>query len=177
VNITFRHTEPSDDLKGYVNEKLLKLKKYFDGATESHVILSQEKIRHMAEIVMNAGGLRLNAKYECADFHSAIDGVFAKLDRQLVRHKEKIKGHGGKAAAREKQPIRESVYDYESFEHSAGPKILKTEHYETHPKTIDEAVMEIDLTDKNFLVFTGDDGKVKVVYRRDDGDYGLIEPQ
>ena len=55
--------------------------------------------------------------------------------------------------------------------------MLQTEQYSTHPRSVDEAVMEIDLTEKAFLVFTDEDEKVKVVYRRDDGHYGLIEPE
>jgi putative sigma-54 modulation protein len=55
--------------------------------------------------------------------------------------------------------------------------VLQTEQYTTHPMTVDEAVMEMDLGGRDFLVFTDSDNRVKVVYRREDGDYGLIEPE
>lgn len=176
VNITFRHAEPTEEYKTYVSDKLNKLKKYFDVVVDSHVILTHEKFRYTAEVIMNANGLRMNAKTEGPDFHTAIDGVFTKLDRQLSRYKEKVRGHK-RMTPLEANTIRESVYSYESFAQETEPKIVQTGHYETHPKSVSDAVMEIDLTDKNFLVFTGDDGKVKVVYRREDGDYGLIEPE
>lgn len=176
INITFRHVDPSDSLKAYSLEKIERLKKYFDGLVEGHVVLSQEKIRHLAEVTLSANGLRMNAKEEGADFHTVIDGVVAKIERQLVRHKEKVKRHKP-GNHREKRSMKEQVYEYASFEPEAEPRVLQTEHYDTHPRSLDEAVMEIDLTNRPFLVFTDSDNKVKVVYRREDGHYGLIEPE
>ena len=176
INITFRHVEPSEQLKEYCLEKLSRLHKYFDGMVEGHVILGLEKIRHVAEFTLSANSIRMNAKDESGDFHSAIDGAVAKIERQLVRHKEKIKRHKPHGA-RERRSMREQVYSYESFAGETGPLVVQTEHYTTHPKSLDEAVMEIDLTDQQFLVFTDSDNKVKVVYKRTDGNYGLIEPE
>ena len=91
----------------------------------------------------------------------------ARIEKQIKRHKDKIKSHKP-MSNRERRTLREQVYDYESFE-TEEPMVLQTEHYTTHHKSIDEAVMEIDLSDLPFLVFTDEDDKVKVVYRRDDG--------
>ena len=176
VSITFRHVEPSESLKEYVQDKIGRLKKYFDGVVEGHVVLSQEKIRYIAELTMNANGLRLNGKFEGGDFHAAIDSVVAKVERQLVRHKEKVKRHKP-ISNRERRSMREQIFDYASFAEETGPRVVQTEHYTTHPRTIDEAVMELDLTEQTFLVFTDNDEQVKVVYRRDDGNYGPIEPE
>lgn len=176
LNITFRHSEPSETLKAYAQDKLGRLRKHFDGMVEGNVILTKEKIRHLAEVTFSTNGLRLNAKYESGDFHAALDGVTAKMERQLVRYKEKIKRHQP-ISNRERRSMREQVYAYESFVEEGGPRIVQTEHYASHRKSIDEAVMEIDLTDAPFLVFTDSDEKVKVVYRREDGNYGLIEPE
>lgn len=176
INITFRHVSPSETLKEYCLEKIQRLNKYFDGNVEGHVILGLEKIRHLAEFTLSANGLRMNAKEESGDFHSAIDGAIDKIERQLARHKEKVKRHKPHSV-KERLPVREQVYSYESFAGESGPLVVQTEHYTMHPKTLDEAVMEIDLTDQNFLVFTDADNKVKVVYKRADGNYGLIEPE
>ena len=75
LNITFRHVDPSDATKEYVNEKMGRLKRYFDGLVDGHVVLSQQKIRHLAEVTLQANGVRLNAKDETVDFHTAIDNV------------------------------------------------------------------------------------------------------
>src|SRR5512137_71261 len=175
LNITFRHVEPSDALKAYATEKVDRLKKYFDGLVEGHVILSLEKIRHLAEVTLQANGIRVNAKEENADFYSAVDNVVEKLERQLVRYKEKIKRHKP-LTNRERRSLQETVYAYESFSEEE-PRVLQTDHYATQPMSIDDAVMQLDLGNRPFLVFTDEDIRVKVVYRRDDGHYGLIEPE
>ena len=175
LNITFRHVDPSPATKEYAAEKIGRLKRYFDGLVEGNVVLSQEKIRHQAEVTLLANGVRLNAKDETVDFHTAIDNVVDKLERQLKRYKEKLKRHKP-LRNRERRGLQETVYAYESFEEET-PRVIQTEHYTTHPLTVDEAVMEMDLTDRPFLVFTDVDEKVKVVYRREDGNYGLIDPE
>jgi len=175
INITFRHVEPSDALKNYAVEKVDRLKKYFDGLVEGHVVLGLEKIRHTAEVTLQANGTRVNGKEENADFYSAIDNVVDKLERQLVRYKEKIKRHRP-LTNRERRSLQEKVYAYESFVEET-PRIIQTEHYTTHPMSLDEAVMAMELEDRAFLVFTDSDNRVKVVYRRPDGHYGLIEPE
>ncbi len=175
LNITFRHVEPSDALKEYALEKVQRLRKYFDGLVEGHVVLGQEKIRHTAEVVLQAGGIRIAAKEENTDFYTAIDNMVDKVERQLKRYKEKLKRHKP-LRNRERRSLKEKVYAYESFEEET-PRVIQTEHYNTHPMTLDEAVMEMDLTDRQFMVFAEEDGRVKVVYRRPDGHYGLIEPE
>lgn len=175
LNITFRHVDPSEATKDYAAEKLGRLKRYFDGLVEGHVVFSQEKIRHLAEVTLHANGVSLNAKDETVDFHTAIDNVVDKLERQLKRYKEKLKRHKP-LRNRERRSLQEKVYAYESFEEET-PRVIQTEHYTTHPMTVDEAVMDMDLTDRAFRVFTDEDEKVKVVYRREDGNYGLIEPE
>jgi putative sigma-54 modulation protein len=175
INITFRHVEPSDALKNYAIEKVDRLKKYFDGLVEGHVVLGLEKIRHIAEVTLQANGTRVTGREETADFHSAIDNVVDKLERQLVRYKEKIKRHRP-MTNRERRSLQEKVYAYESMVEEA-PRVIQTEHYTTHPMGLDEAVMEMELAGKPFLVFTDSDNRVKVVYLRPDGHYGLIEPE
>jgi len=175
INITFRHVEPSDALKIYAIEKVDRLKKYFEGLVEGHVIFSQEKIRHLSEVTLQANGIRVNAKEENSDFHSALDSVVDKLERQLVRYKEKIKRHKP-LSNKERRSLQEKVYAYESFEEEE-PRVLQTDHYTTQPMSLDDAVMQLDLGNRPFIVFTDADNRVKVVYRRDDGHYGLIEPE
>lgn len=176
LNITFRHVDPSDALKAYATEKVERLNKYFDGMVEGHVILGQEKIRHCAEVSLRANGMRVIAKEETGDFYTAIDNVVGKLERQLKRYKEKLKRHQP-LSNRERRSVREQVFAYESFAEEQTPRVIQTEHYTTHPMSVDEAVMEMELTGRPFLVFTDQDAKVKVVYAREDGNYGLIEPE
>ncbi|NOY46232.1 MAG: ribosome-associated translation inhibitor RaiA [Deltaproteobacteria bacterium] len=181
LNITFRHAEPSDALKQYATEKVQRLHKYFDGIVDGHVVLTAEKIRHLAEVTLHANGTRIHAKEESTDFYSAVDNVVDKLERQLKRYKEKLKRHKP-IRAREARAIQERVLAFvavegeEEGEEPTGPRVIQTEHYTSQPLSVEDAVMEMDLTDRAFLVFTDEDGQVKVLYRRDDGNYGLIEP-
>lgn len=175
LNITFRHMDPSQTTKDYAIEKIGRLKRYFDGLVEGNIVFSQEKIRHQAEVTLLVNGVRINAKDETVDFHTAIDNVVDKLERQLKRFKEKLKRHKP-LRNRERRGLQETVYAYESFEEEI-PRVIQTEHYDTHPLSVEEAVMEMDLSDRSFLVFTDVDEKVKVLYRREDGNYGLIDPK
>ncbi|WP_025321888.1 ribosome hibernation-promoting factor, HPF/YfiA family [Deferrisoma camini] len=181
LNITFRHAEPSDALKQYATEKVQRLHKYFDGIVDGHVVLTAEKIRHLAEVTLHANGTRIHAKEESTDFYSAVDNVVDKLERQLKRYKEKLKRHKP-IRAREARAIQEQVLAFvpaegeEEGEEPTSPRVIQTEHYTSQPLSVEDAVMEMDLTDRAFLVFTDEDGQVKVLYRRDDGNYGLIEP-
>ncbi len=181
LNITFRHAEPSDALKQYAAEKIQRLHKYFDGIVDGHIVLTAEKIRHLAEVTIHANGTRIHAKEESTDFYSAVDNVVDKVERQLKRYKEKIKRHKP-IRAREARAIQERVLAFvpaeggEAGEEPTSPRVIQTEHYTSQPLSVEDAVMEMDLTDRSFLVFMDEDGHVKVLYRRDDGNYGLIEP-
>ncbi|GAB4251736.1 ribosome hibernation-promoting factor, HPF/YfiA family [Deferrisoma sp.] len=183
LNITFRHAEPSDALKQYAAEKVQRLHKYFDGIVDGHVVLTAEKIRHLAEVTLHANGTRIHAREESSDFYSAIDNVVDKLERQLKRYKEKLKRHKP-LRAKEARALQERVLAFEpgeaEGEEAEGapptPRVIQTEHYTSQPMSVEDAVMEMDLTDRQFLVFTDEDGQVKVLYRREDGNYGLIEP-
>lgn len=177
INVTFRHMETSEPVRNYVEDKLPKVKKYIDEPVEAQVVLSVEKIRHKAEVTLTAKGITIKATDETADMYAAIDGVLDKLERQLKRYKDKIKQHkplGG----RERQ-VQKTVYAAQSIDEGhAEPSIIKTDSFHVKPMSVDEAVMQMDLLEKEFLVFTDSSSEeINVVYRRKDGNYGLIVPQ
>jgi len=177
INVTFRHMETSEPVRNYVEDKLPKVKKYIDEPVDAQVVLSVEKIRHKAEVPLTAKGITIKATDETADMYAAIDGVLDKLERQLKRYKDKIKQHkplGG----RERQ-VQKTVYAAQSIDEGhAEPSIIKTDSFQVKPMSVDEAVMQMDLLEKEFLVFTDSSSEeINVVYRRKDGNYGLIVPQ
>ena len=92
ISVTFRNTEGEDWQNTYVEERLTKLKKYIDHPVDAHVILSVEKFRNTAEIHLMANGLNINSKEQDKDMHLAIDNAIEKIERQLKKHKEKIRG-------------------------------------------------------------------------------------
>ena len=178
INVTFRHMETSEPVRNYVEEKLPKVKKYIEEPVEAQVVLSvAKKIRHKAEVILTAKGIVIKAKEETADMYAAIDGMLDKLDRQLKRYKDKIKKH--KPLSGRERRVERTIYTAESIDEGhQEPSIIKSESFQVKPMSVDEAVMQMDLLNKEFLVFTDatSDG-VNVVYRRNDGNYGLIVPQ
>ncbi len=90
LSISGHHLDVSDALKSYVEEKLQKLERHYDHITNAHVILSVEKIQQRAEATLHISGAELFADANCEDMYAAIDKLTDKLDRQILKHKEKL---------------------------------------------------------------------------------------
>jgi putative sigma-54 modulation protein len=160
VSVTFRKIDASDTLRNYAEEKLNRIKKYVEDPIEAHVVLSVEKFRHIAEVSINANGLRINGQEETGDLYSAI-----------LTHR---KSDGGTKPL----VMKMNILAGESFEEAQKPKIIKTKQIHAKPMDIDEAVMQMDLANSEFLVFTNAKTRsINVIYRRKDGNFGLIEPE
>jgi len=177
ITTTFRHIEPSDALKSYAEEKLERVRKYIDEPISAQVFLTVEKIRHSADVTITAKGITIKASEETGDMYAAIDMVLDKIERQLQRYKERLKEHKLSAESTE-QFFLKSVVKAESIDNRSDPVIIKSSTFSSKPMSVDEAVMQMDLLHKDFLVFTnaGNDA-INVIYRRKDGNYGLIEPE
>jgi len=93
LNVTGRHVDITPPLKDYVSDKFSRLERHFDHVTNVHVILSVEKLRQMAEATLHVSGGNIFADAEAEDMYAAIDALTDKLDRQIVKHKEKLKDH------------------------------------------------------------------------------------
>lgn len=177
VTTTFRHMEQSEALKAYAEEKLERVKKYIDGPINAQVYFTVEKIRHIVEIVVNAKGVNTKASEATNDMYAAVDAVIDKIERQLKRYKERLKAHkpANEASGR---AMSKQIFQAESIETSSEPVVITTKIETAKPMSVDEAVMQMDLLHKDFLVFTDAvSGEINVVYRRKDGNFGLIAPQ
>lgn len=95
VNLTGHHVDLTDSLRAYVDEKIAKLERHFDHVTNVHVILSLEKLEKKAEATVHIAGADVFAESVHQDMYAAIDSLVDKLDRQVLRHKEKIRNHRG----------------------------------------------------------------------------------
>jgi putative sigma-54 modulation protein len=93
LSVTGQHIDVTEPLKDYVNEKMHRLERHFDLLTDIHVILSVEKLRQQAEATLDLTGTRIHAEAEDHDMYAAIDALTDKLDRQVIKHKEKLKNH------------------------------------------------------------------------------------
>ncbi len=173
ISVTFRHLESTDALRDYAREKVSRIKKYVGTPADVAVVLSLEKHRHQAEITLNTNGITVNAKDVTEDMYAAIDLAVDKLERQVKKHKEKLKDHKpGERTA------RYNIVSSEPALPAQGERIIKTESIFIKPMSVDEAIMQIDVMNNDFLVFTNaQTQKVNVLYRRRDGNLGLIEPE
>ena len=91
INLTGHHVEITDSLRDYVNSKFSRLERHFDNMTNAHVVLTLEKLQQIAEAKINLSGGEIFANSQHEDMYAAIDGLFDKLDRQVIKHKEKLK--------------------------------------------------------------------------------------
>jgi len=93
VSVTGHHVEVTDSLRTHVEEKIGKLKRHFDNVTDVHVILTVEKLAQKAEATVQVSGAKLFADDAQEDMYQAIDSMVDKLDRQIIKHKEKTGSH------------------------------------------------------------------------------------
>lgn len=178
IAITFRHMESSSPIRDYAEEKFAKLKKYIEEPIDAQVVISVEKkIRHNVEVTIVAKGITIKASEESADMYASIDVVSDKLERQLKRYKEKIKRHT--PSTKKGRQIAKTVFEAESLEVGDDqPTIVRSHSFSAKPMSVEEAAMQMDLMHKEFMVFTDAvTDEVNVVYRRKDGNYGLIAPE
>ncbi len=93
LSVTGHHVEVTDALRDHVEEKMAKLQRHFEAISDIHVILNVEKLRQRAEATIDLTGTKIHAEAENADMYAAIDGLVDKLDRQVRKHKDKLRSH------------------------------------------------------------------------------------
>lgn len=185
VSITGRHVELTDPLKAYVNDKLGHLKHSFDHVVDVHVVLGVEKHRQRCEVNMAANGINIHAKDETDDMYAAIDSVIDKINRQLKRYRAKLQRHQGSRSQRQGDDIKVShkvldlAHESEEFEEDYQHATVEHETIEAAVMSVDEAVMNMELSEKeNVLFFTNTDtDKLNALYRRSNGTLSWIEPE
>jgi len=173
-----RHMAVSDPIRAYAEEKVAKAARVFDHNTMSAEIeLYVEKNpsienNHVAEVTVTSKGPVIRAKEASVDMYAAIDLVSEKLERQFRKAKGKIKDRHSSRAAVPPVPAPEIGEPEEGPERA----IVKTKVLQVKPMTPEEAILQLELLGHDFFVFTSAETEtVNVLYRRRDGDYGLIE--
>ncbi len=170
ISYTGKNIEVSDYLRELADKKLAKLERYFPEDTEVQVTMSVEKSRHIIEVTIPYAGGIIRGEEVTNDMYASIDNVIAKLEKQILRHKSKLN-----------QTLRyegeSDDYDYEEDEDEA-PKIVRVKRFSMKPMDAEEAALQMELLGHNFFVFTnGRTGEMNVIYKRKDGNYGLIEAE
>jgi putative sigma-54 modulation protein len=191
-SVTFRHMDATDALKGYAKDRLEKIRKYFPEPISIHVVMSTERFHHRVDVnVQLHNGFKIAGTETTENMYSSIDLVSAKIERQVRRYKDKLRAHKVRelegvavvhtvlAESSETMPIDASNG---GGEHTAAldpaglPVVITRETVQAEPMSASEAIMQLNLLHAPFLVFRNDQtGQINVVYKRDDGAYGLIE--
>jgi len=169
IAITARNLELTPALRQYAEGKLKKLEKYLDNITSAHVILSIEKHRQIAEATLHVRDLTIRGQESTDDLYSSIDRVLDKLERQILKYKEKLVARSGRGGSKGEglSPLAEEE-----------PEVVKVKRFAIKPLSVEEAVVQMNLLSHSFFVFrNARTDEVNVLYRRKDGNYGLIEPE
>ena len=166
----------TDGLRDAVIKNVSKLSKYFPEDTEVRTVLSVQKNNHIAEITIPFKGIIFRAEEVSDDMYVSIDRVVDKIEKQILKHKAKLKNRfGSNESIRFEIPL---VYEEAKGEEEEGSfEIVKTKRFPIKPMSPEEAILQMNLLGHNFFVFTNaDTDTINVVYKRKDGKYGLIEP-
>jgi len=174
TSVTFKNIDPSDHLKAYVSDKLDRFDKFLDNPAEANVVLAVEKFRHIAEINIAGDKLTIIGSEETNDMYSAIDMALDKLEKQIKKSKQKIRE---RRSASKKNRSLSMLEEADNLPDDDTERQIKIRNIEYKPMDIEEAVLQMDLIEDNFLVFTNArSDRINVLYRRRDGHYGLIQP-
>jgi putative sigma-54 modulation protein len=175
--IAKNNVEVSEALEAYVEKKIDKLGRYLPTISEGRLEISQEgaklpEQRFTVQVTLDSRGVLIRAQEKSKDIHTAIDRVVDVLSNRIERYKGKLYDKGrGSSFARQGAAI-------ETEEIEATKRVVKSKHFLVKPMPLDEAISQMELLGHDFFLFVdADTEKLNLLYRRGDGDYGLIEPE
>jgi len=171
--VSGKNIEVTEALRNIVIKKLSRLEKFFRPTTVVHVTLSVEKNRQNVEITIPFNGVILRAEESQVDMYNSIDRVVDVIERQIRRNKTRLSKN-----------LRETAFEEENFQiegdifEETEFNIARTKKFAVKPMSVEEAILQMNLLGHEFFVFANADGmNINVVYKRKNGDYGIIEPQ
>jgi putative sigma-54 modulation protein len=176
MTVTGRHVNVTPAIREHAEKKLDHIGIDFPRILSAHYILEVDKFRHIAELVLQCGNhITIEAREVSEDLYASIDRVVDKVARQMRKNKTKIQRHRPRKAVA--FDVEEQVMTHDLHEDEGTTQIVHTEKFAIKPMFVDEVVLQLELSDRQFLVFlNAETEKVNVMYRRKKGDFGLIEP-
>lgn len=183
LKVKGRNTSVTDALFDHAEQKLERLARImppWDDAMSVELELSVEKNpkierSQIAEVTVRTKGPVLRVRESADDMYAAIDQAARKLERQARRYRERRKSHGGRVSPEGAAPPPPEEAEAASRE-DEEPTIMRRKTFDMKPMSPDEAALSMEMLGHDFYVFRNEDGEVNVVYRRRDGNYGLIVP-
>ncbi|HEX6699750.1 MAG TPA: ribosome-associated translation inhibitor RaiA [Gaiellaceae bacterium] len=175
LQVKGKNLEVSESIRSYAEQKLGKLSRQLADPTQVELELSLERnpsiaAKHVAEATIWTKGPTLRAREATPDMKASIDQLVDKLERQVTRYRQKRQ----RGRSRDNGAL---TVDANPGESESEPEIVKTKQFAVKPMSPEEAVLQLELVGHDFFVFrNAESGEVNVVYRRREGNYGLIEP-
>jgi putative sigma-54 modulation protein len=191
VTVTGRHLAITATINNYARKKVEGLHLDYPRIIEAHVILEVDKYRQRAEVVLVCcNHITIEASEETPDLYASLDQVIDKVARQMRKFKTRLLRSHRPRRQESIRYLQEQVFDADAFddpepaatapgytEAPPEPEVVQTERYAVKPMFVDEAVLQMEMSSRQFLVFqNARSEKVNVLYRRKNGDFGLIEP-
>jgi len=181
ISFTGKQSEVSEALRRYADRKLQKLERQLRQVTSAHLVHSIERKWHEVDITLAADGAVFRGEGRSDNDHNSIDIAVTRLEDQIRSRKGKIidRAHGRTHQGRPPEPELEVVAQAELEEEGeeATAREVRSKRVQLAPMSVDEAIDELELLAYQFLLFANaETGQLNVVYRRDQGGYGLIEP-
>jgi putative sigma-54 modulation protein len=183
LNVRSRNGNVSDKLRDHAAKRITKLEKYFDGIQSVDVLSGAERGLHVVEINLEGDGIFLRSEERASDLLAAVDTAVEKMERQIKRFRERAKRnrrHPGpvKEVGVEKAAAALAAQTGPEEEERRLPGIVRRKTFPVKPMSAEEAAAQMELVDHDFFLFINEEGgAVSVLYRRRDGDYGLIESE
>lgn len=176
ITVSAKNMDLTNALKNVVEKKLSKLDRYFDPLVEARATLSVEKNRQTIEVTIPFGGVVLRGEETNEDMYASIDLVVDKIERQIRKQKTRLARRNHMSALKF-QFIPDDTAD--ASEEDTEPKIVKTKRFAfKKPMSPEEAVLQMEMLGHDFFIYqNADSEEINVVYKRKDGNYGLIEPE
>jgi putative sigma-54 modulation protein len=172
-----RNINLTEGLKEAIENKLSRLDKYFTQSVEARATLSVTKLDQTFEVTIPFGNILIRAEESSDDMYKSIDLVQDKLERQIRKYKSKIERKAGDSSVRFEDSAFSKAQDALNEEEDDSPKIVRTKKIPMKPMNKEEAVLQMELLGHNFFVFEDEEGEMGVVYKRKDGNYGLLEKE
>ncbi len=163
----------TDDILNYAESRFATAERFFENIQEVNLIISKERGLFKSEVTISMSGTVIRGESKTQDIYSSIDDVLDKIKRQIKKFKE-----GFIERRRETKKFLEKTQGETSIETEDVPKIVRIKKFTLKPMDEEEAIMQMELLGHTFFVFLNSNtDKINVIYKRNDGNYGLIEPE
>lgn len=173
ITISSRKTTVKDSFREWAEKKLKKLDRFFEEDAQAAIVVTNERERETVEVTVQSRGMIFRAEKTSADRLDSLDAVVESLTKQIVKNKNKLEKKGKTRAA-----TLEGFEEYAAEQHDEEYHVVKTKSFDLKPMSVDEAILQMNMLDHQFYMFQNDaNDLVCIVYKRNDGDYGLLEPR